>query len=109
MRKIVFWYDREDRVNSWIPKYDELLNANLAFKDTCDYWYKCLGIVDYVEPLNKIIDIETRLLSDWEENDYLNIYVLSIQQLGWARYFGLGNIVADFPDFTKKLLKERKK
>ena len=37
MRKIVFWYDREDRVNSWIPKYDELLNANLAFKDTCDY------------------------------------------------------------------------
>lgn len=108
MRKIVFWYDREDRVNSWIPKYDELLNANLAFKDTCDYWYKCLGIVDYVEPLNKIIDIETRLLSDWEENDYLNIYVLSIQQLGWARYFGLGNIVADFPDFTKKLLKEKK-
>lgn len=109
MKKIIFWYDKQDEVNSWIPQYDDWLKASPAFDEgSYDYWHKCLGIVDYVEPLSEHLDIETRLLSDWEENDYLNVYVLSIQQLIISNYNGMGTIIDTIPYNTQQLLRDKK-
>tara|TARA_B100000073_G_scaffold98492_1_gene78303 strand:+ start:186 stop:1436 length:1251 start_codon:yes stop_codon:yes gene_type:complete len=109
MKKIIFWYDKEDEVNSWIPEYDDWLKASPAFdEDSYGYWHKCLGIGDYVEPLSDHIDIEKRLLSDWEENDSLNIYALSIQQLILSNFNGMGTIIDNIPYNTQQLLRDKK-
>jgi hypothetical protein len=103
-KNAVFWYDSLEQINSWLPEYSQWLESSPVLASSKEYYKYCLSRLDYAD----VLGIQTKLVSDWIPNNDINIYPLSIQQLIFANFKGIGTVIDSISDDAKRLIRENK-
>ena len=103
-KNAVFWYDSLEQINSWLPEYSQWLESSPVLTSSKEYYKYCLSRLDYAD----VLGIQTKLVSDWIPNNDINIYPLSIQQLIFANFKGIGTVIDSISDDAKRLIRENK-
>jgi len=103
-KNVVFWYDSHEYINSWLPEYSQWLESSPVLASSKEYYKYCLSRLDYTD----VLGIQTKLVSDWVPNNDINIYPLSIQQLIFANFKGIGTVIDSISDDAKRLIRENK-
>lgn len=110
MKQIYLWNDAIGRLNGWHDDYDKQMDLHRHHTYDIEvlkkYWTECCSIqlLDIAE-----LNFEVKCIDDYEDNDQINLYVMSIPQLTPSNFFGgLMHAFRNISEKSKQLIRDEK-